>query len=58
MELFKALALWLCSQKVYAHGIIILVGVLQGDTLAPTLLIIVIGYILTLAIDDVDHERL
>ena len=39
-------------------GTIILVGVLREDTLAPTMLIIVIGYILTLDIDDIGHERL
>ena len=42
----------------WCTGTIILVLVLQGDTLAPTLLNIVIGYILTLAIDDVGYERL
>ena len=32
----------------------ILAGVLQGDTLAPYLFIIVIGYIMTVTIDDDD----
>ena len=60
VELIAEMYTGTMAKVITADGITeafdILAGVLQGDTLAPYLFIIVIDYIMTVAIDDEDSE--